>query len=50
MKFHVSVATMSSYSFEDRGLKFSMKVHLIDMVKLPDQILEFFLGAKVIEL
>jgi len=33
--------TISSYIFEARGLKFGMKIHLINEVKLIGQIFEF---------
>jgi len=38
LKCHVSVMTISSYSSEARGLKFGMKTHLINTVKLVGQI------------
>jgi len=41
IKFCASVTTISSYSFEARGLKFGMKIHLITAVKLVGQIFEF---------
>jgi len=50
IKFCASVATLSSYSFEARGLKFVMKIHLINAVKVVGQIFTFFLGAEIIEL
>jgi len=40
IKFHSS--TISPYSFEAGGLKFGMKIYLINAVKLVGQILEFF--------
>jgi len=39
IKCHASVTAISSYSFETRGLKFGMKIHLINAVKLVGQIL-----------
>jgi len=42
LKFHVSVTTFSSYSFEARGLKIGgMKIHLNSMVKIVGKIFEF---------
>jgi len=38
IKFCTSVPTMSSWSFEARGLKFGMKIRLINAVKLVSQI------------
>jgi len=49
IKFYVSVTTISSYSFEVKGLKFDMKIYLIYAVKLVGQIFEFLFGAEVIE-
>jgi len=43
IKFSASVTTISSYSFEARGLKFGMKIYLINAVKLISQIFEFCL-------
>jgi len=42
--------TISSYSFEAIGLKFGMKIHSINAVKLFGQIFEFCPGAEIFEL
>jgi len=42
--------TISSYSFEARGLKFVMKIHFTNAVNLVSQILNFCLGAEIVEL
>jgi len=34
IKFHASVMTISSYSFEARGLEFGMKIYLSNAVKV----------------
>jgi len=49
MKFRASITTISSLSFKAIGLKFGMKIHLINAVKLVAKFLNFCLGAEVIE-
>jgi len=41
IKFHAYVATVYSYSFKASGLKFGMKIYLINAVKVVGQIFEF---------
>jgi len=50
IKTCASVTIISSYSFEARELIFAMKIHLINVGKLIGQILNFCLGAEIIEL
>jgi len=45
IKFHASITTIS-YSFEARGLKFGMKIYLINAVKLVGQIFKFLYGSR----
>jgi len=42
IKFCASVTTISSCSFEARGLKFGMKIYLINAMKLVGQIFKIF--------